>query len=157
MKKTIIIAMALLFVFTGMAIAGPQTAKNCGCGVGTLIFKDSNDGLLTQGAASFTNGIFFNQFFGITTGSLECEKSSEIVMKERLNIFVADNMDNVAADIASGRGETLDAIADITDVPVEKRLQLYTALQVNFDNIYPTEGVMSSDVSLKISDIIAEI
>jgi hypothetical protein len=60
-----------------------------------------------------------------------------------------------SATVASGRGETLDAIADIADVPAEKRPQLYTALQVNFDNIYPDEGVMSADVSLKISDIIS--
>lgn len=148
---------ALVFVFTGMAVAGSQTAKNCGCGIGTMIFEEQKDGLVTQVLAATTNGIFGNQTFGITSGTLDCDQNTQLVMKERLNIFVADNMDNVAADIASGNGESLDAIADIADIPKEKRPQLYTTLQDNFDNIYPDEGVMHSDVSQSITNIISEI
>ena len=157
MKKTIIFSVALVFLMMSAAHAGTKTKKNCGCGLGSMLFEDSSDGLASQTVAATTNGIFGNQTFGITSGTLGCEKFSKIAMKEKLNIFVADNMDRVATDIASGQGESLDAIADLAKVPVSKREMLYTMLQNNFDSIYTDTQVTHKDVVQKISEIIENI
>ncbi len=157
MKKIAFIVFSLFFLTIGVAFAGSQTDKNCGCGLGSLLFQDVNDGLISQVAAATTNGSFGNQTFGITTGTLGCEKFSTIAMKEKLNIFVADNMDSVAVDIASGQGETLEAIADLAEVSTESREALYTILQDNFNSIYPNADVTHSDVVQEVVNIIEQI
>lgn len=157
MKKVAFIVFAVFFLTISVAYAGSQTDQNCGCGLGSLLFQNSGDGLLTQTAAATTNGIFGNQTLGITTGTLGCERFETLAMKEKLNIFVADNMDNVAVDIAAGQGETLEAIADLAKVCVEKREKLYATLQNNFNSIYPNSDVTHVEVVEKIHSFIEQI
>ncbi len=54
---------------------------------------------LTQVFITF-NGIFGNQTFGITSGTSECERPADFASNERIQKYVADNMDQLAADIA---------------------------------------------------------
>lgn len=157
MKKiTLFVSAALLFTI-GSAYAQSQTAKNCGCGLGTMLLQEQGDGLATQTAAATTNGSFGNQTFGITSGTLGCEKEASVAMREKLNIFIADNMDNIAVDIASGQGETLDAIADLAEVSIDDRAKFYHTLQNNFEVIYSNPDVTHSEVVQKIYDIIVTI
>ena len=74
-------------------------------------------------------------------------------MNEQLNVFVADNMDALAVDIASGQGEALGALAEITGIPAEKQNLFFATLQNNFDQIYPTADVTHYDVVKEISRI----
>ena len=157
MKKIAIISIILLFSVVSFVHAGPQTDKNCGCGLGTQLFKDKSDGLLSQVCAAITNGTSGNQTFGITSGTLGCTKYTSITLKERLNIFAADNMDNIAADIASGQGETLEAIADLAEVPEKNRADLYAMLQNIFDIIYHSAQVNNEEVVQKITVLITQI
>jgi hypothetical protein len=157
MKKTVVIVFVMFFAFIGMAYAGSETTKNCGCGLGSLLFEEQRDGLVSQVLAATTNGTFGNQTFGITTGTLGCDKFTTMTMKEKLNIFVADNMDNVATDIASGQGETIDAIADLAGINVENKAYFFTMLQDNFDTIYPSTQVTHEEVVGNIVDIIQQI
>jgi len=157
MKKITIILIVVLFSVVSIVYAGPQTDKNCGCGLGTQIFRDKSDGLLSQVCAALTNGTSGNQTFGITSGTLGCSKYTSITLKEKLNIFAADNMDNIAADIAAGQGETLEAIADLAEVPEKNRADLYAMLQHNFDLIYPSTQVTNEEVVQKITDLITQI
>ena len=154
MRKSAVMVFVLVLFSASMAFAVPE--ENCGCGLGSMILE-GQDGLISQLAATVTNGISGNQTFGITTGTLGCEKADSIVMNEKVNIFVAENMDNLAIDIASGQGETLDALADIAEVSSEKRAELYASLQNNFDDIYFSANVTNEDVSSKVINIIAQI
>ena len=157
MKKTVIIVFVMFFAFIGMAYAGTQTTKNCGCGLGTMIFEDQGDGLVSQTMAATTNGTFGNQTFGITSGTLNCDKFTTLTMKEKLNIFVADNMDNVANDIASGQGESVEAIADLAGINLGSKADFFAMLQDNFDTIYPSTQVTHEEVVSNIVDIIEQI
>ena len=106
-KKVLVLSIAICFISCSIAFA--TTKSNCGCGVGTMIFE-KNDGLVFQVLAATTNGCFGNQTFGITSGTLECEKPATFAKRERLNKFVASNMDNLARDIAKGQGEFIEAV-----------------------------------------------
>lgn len=155
MKKTIVAALlAFIMITPGLAFAG--TADNCGCGVGTMIFQDK-DGLFSQLFATLTNGTFGNQTFGITSGTLGCEKPSTFAKNEKVDRFVSENMDNLAVDIAAGQGETLSGLAELIDVPAEKRSGLFVSLQNNFDKIYPTDDVTHIDVVKEIGKIVESI
>ena len=126
---------------------------NCGCGLGVMAFE-GQDGLLSQTLAITTNGLFWNQFFGITSGTLGCEKAPGIASVERLNIFVAGNMDNLAKEIAMGKGEVLDTLADLMEIPQADRLEVYNNLKNNFANIYQTDEISSNQVVQNIVQLI---
>ena len=69
-----------------------------------------------------------SQTFGITSGTLECEQPAKIAATEKLMEFVYANMDNQASDIASGKGESLDTLAELMSVPSEDCNKLYVTL-----------------------------
>lgn len=141
--KRIIAVMIICFFISGAALAG--TTENCGCGVGSMAFEGQN-GLLSQLAATFTNGICTNQAFGITFGTLGCERAETIAKNELVDKFVARNMDNLAIDIAKGQGETLDALAELMEMPKENRQVFFGKLQNDFGSIYANADVTHKEV-----------
>lgn len=144
--KRILFAVALTLVCASAACAGGAKA-NTGCGLGTVLWQNNADGsILSQTLQATTNGTFGNQTFGITSGTLECSEPTKVVKNEQLNHFVKSNMDNLAKDIAQGRGESLDTFAELLQVPVEKRAAFAAKLQGNFDKVFTSDQVVLADV-----------
>lgn len=154
MKKIMMAVLVSLLVVSVASAAGVRS--NCGCGLGSMVFE-GQDGTLSQTVAVTTNFFFLNQAFGILTGTLGCERPQAWVENEKLNKFVSENMDTLAVDIASGKGESLDTLAEIIQVPADRREKLYSALQSNFDNIYPSAKVTHEQVIKKIAVIAQKI
>jgi len=144
MKRIILAVVLMSFIAIPVVCLGANQ-KNIGCGLGTLVMK-GNDGLVYQVLAVTTNGTCGNQTFGITSGTLDCEKPAKFASHERINNYVADNMDNLANDISRGRGEYLNTLAVLMEVPEGVRADFYTKLQNNFSQIYSSTHVKSTDV-----------
>lgn len=144
------------FVVVGFIAASATVClasqSNTGCGLGSIIFK-GQEALLFQVLAVTTNGTSGNQTFGISSGTLNCSQPSKIVGNERLNNYVADNMDNLANDIARGQGEYLNTLAVLMEVPETSRGDFYTRLQNNFTQIYTSPDVKSGDVLRNIESL----
>jgi hypothetical protein len=154
MKKLFVVAVAVAsLLIAGVAFAG-QAASNTGCGLGTMLFKNNADNsVILQTFQATTNGIYGNQTFGITTGTSECQQPKNFVSNQQLNEFMVANMDNLARDIAQGRGETLDAFAELLGVPSEKRPEFYGQLQSGFAKIFTSPGVQMASVMDNISTV----
>lgn len=119
--------------------------ENVGCGLGSMLLEE-RDSIIGQIFAVTTNSILGNQTFGISSGTLGCVQPTRLVKDERLNRFVADNMDILAQDMAMGSGETLDALAELMAVPQGKKPEFFASLQANFPKIYPSGDVKSAQV-----------
>lgn len=145
------VAIVCTFVLAGAVYAGQS---NTGCGIGTLIFE-GKDGLISQVFAATTNGTFGNQTFGITSGTINCEKPAAFASNEQLNKFVGENMANLAMDMSKGSGEYLSTLAVLLDVPVAERAHLYGRLQANFSKIYTSEAVTHIDVLNNIEAVLS--
>ncbi len=156
MKRRITI-LAIAFLLVNVAHAGGTTKENCGCGLGTLAFEGEDDLFSQIIAASANQIISSNQIFGITSGTLRCKRPGTFLKNERLSQFVSENMDNLATEMASGQGESLETLAELAEIPVEKRADFFVALQENFDAIYPSPQVTHVSVVEKIIDIIGQI
>jgi hypothetical protein len=142
MKKMLVVAVAVTMslMLVGSAFAKGAAYGAAGCGLGSLVFQDQPG--MVQVFAATTNGTFGSQTFGITTGTSNCPAGMVNLSKdERLNSFVLANMDNLAKDIAMGKGETLDAFAELLRVPADQRAEFNAKLQANFAKIYPSEKV----------------
>ena len=144
--KRILLAVILTLMYATVSIAA-SARSNTGCGLGTVMWGNKADGsVMSQSLQATTNGLFGNQTFGITTGTLECGQPSNVVNNEHLNRFVLSNMDNLARDIAQGRGENLDAFAELLQVPVEKRAAFAAKLQASFDKVFSSDQVVLAEV-----------
>jgi len=156
MKKLSVVAtvVAVMLVLAGSAFAAGQAHTNTGCGLGTMLFKNNADNsVILQTFQATTNGIYGNQTFGITTGTSDCAQPKNFVSNQQLNEFMVANMDNLARDIAQGRGETLDTFAELLGVPAEKRPEFYGQLQSGFARIFTSPGVQMASVMDNISTV----
>ena len=118
--------------------------------MGTLLFE-GKDGLLQQVLAATTNGFLGTQTFGISSGTLDCNKPAKFASNEQLNNFVASNMDNLAKDAAMGHGEYVDTLAELMDVQASDRVEFSQMLQANFANIFTDGSVSHVEVIENIS------
>lgn len=161
MKKlllTVLICFSVLSLASVcMAQERPHTVReDCGCGLGGYAIGEET-GLLWKLLGTFLNGLCGNQTFAMSTGTLGCGEPQSLAMNEQLNIYVADNMDALAVDIAQGEGESLDALAEIASIPETKQPALNSKLQANFGQIFSASDVTHETVVREISQIIQTI
>lgn len=139
--------MKIVFIVTSLAFLtstlSAEVHRNTGCGLGSMMIENQNT-VAKQILAATTNGTFGNQTFGITTGTLNCNKPYTVVSNEKIEKFVADNMDALAIDIASGSGENLDTLSRL--MKIEDRVSFSKTLKANFSKIYSSSDVSSADV-----------
>lgn len=133
--------------------AQSMVRDNCGCGFGTMALGEET-GLLSHLAATFLNGISGNQTFGISSGTLNCDQATKLVSVEEVELFVADNMDHLAAEAAIGEGAYLNALADLLQVEDTERSTFYANLQINFDKIFTGPDANANGVTRSIVDMI---
>ncbi len=162
MKRLYVISVvvAAWLIIAGAAFAAGQAQNNTGCGLGTLIFRNSaQDSTVLQIVQLSLNDfgvLILVPTFGITFGTAECRQPKTFAGNERANEFMAANMDTLAREIAQGRGETLDAFAELMGVPAEKRPDFYIQLQSNFARIYTSPDVQMSSVMDNIATVSKE-
>ncbi len=146
MKKILVTAFAL---GTLAVSAHAERNLNTGCGLGSMIIDNQNT-VAKQVVAATLNSLSGNQTFGITTGTMGCEKPTLLVSRE-VEVFVADNMDDLATDIAMGEGERLDTLAAM--LGVKDKAAFGEKLKANFDKIYASADVTSAKVIDRIVTI----
>jgi hypothetical protein len=133
---------SLLFVGSSFAADGEYGAA--GCGLGSILFGKQPGPV--QVFAATTNATSYNQTFGITSGTSNCNKNTVFSSNDRLNRFVQSNFDNLAKEIALGQGESLNTLAELMKVPADRKPAFYQTLQSNFDKIFPSESVEMASV-----------
>lgn len=145
--KKLLMAFALTLLITGSAYAAGQAHTNTGCGLGTMLWQNKADGsILFEILQSTTNGTSGTQTFGITSGTSECQQPGKVVQNEKLNQFVRANIDNLAKDIAMGKGETLDTFVEMMGVPATQSDAYKAKLQANFNKIFTSDKIVMAEV-----------
>ena len=145
MKKLVVIFSAGFMMMVVLSGVGWADQKNTGCGLGSIAFEGQN-GLVSQTVAATLNGIFGNQTFGITSGTSNCEQYKSFTYNEKVDTFVADNMDNLARDIARGQGEYVNTLALLMEIPNAKKAAFRSQLQAHFSDIYTSDQITYSEV-----------
>lgn len=141
--KKILISLSITAILAASSSAIAAGNSNTGCGLGSVIIKDQSSTVM-QVLAATTNGTSGNQTFGITSGTLNCETPTKMVMNDKAQKFAANNMDSIAIDIAAGKGESLDTLLSL--INVEDKNVAAATLKSNFSNIYTSASVTSAQV-----------
>jgi len=132
-----------------------ETASSAGCGVGTILFEGQK-GPVPQILAVTTNGSFGNQTFGISSGTLGCEQDAVVRSPTKVKMLMISSLDNLAADVARGQGETLESLAALMAVAPDDKARFFASLQGDFGRIFPSEDVTVDEVIVSINAVLAE-
>lgn len=147
-----IIAAALICMFP---VAFAFADNDVGCGAGTQIWEGQS-GLAPKVLAATTNGIFGNQTFGITSGTLGCSSHGTITASARMPMFASANMEQLAHDMAVGHGETLAVMAQLYGIDnAADRQAFYQMTKTHFAAIFPSSDVTAGQVIHAVNGLMA--
>ena len=89
-----------------------------GCGVGSMVFGRRGN----QVFAATTNGLYWNQSSGISSGTLNCDAEipdqASQLQKSR-TVFVSVNYSLLEVEMASGQGQRLESFAGLLGCPMD--------------------------------------
>ncbi len=122
-----------------------QSYGAAGCGLGSVIFGDKHG--IVQVIAATTNATAYNQTFGISSGTSNCD-TSEGKKSASLGVYVEANRIALAHDMARGNGETLAGLSKV--IGCQDSSKLGGVLQKNYTEIFPNASVDSKTVSQSI-------
>lgn len=145
MKKMLVITFTICSIFT----VSNLFADNTGCGFGTELLK-GKQGKVFEVLAVTTNGTSYSQFFAITSGTSGYKEGAAIGVN-LVDVYVADNMENLATDIAKGDGQYIDALANI--MKVTDKASFKDKLQKNFVKIYTSKNITAKEVIANIKEV----
>ncbi|GGY54229.1 hypothetical protein GCM10011297_28900 [Bacterioplanes sanyensis] len=125
-------------VFVAVApLAMADNGGPAGCGVGTAIVFPDASAWPEHVLAATTNGSSFNTS-SMTSGLLNCKSAGGPLQMSQL--FMDDNMDQLAMDAAKGEGETLAALAELMGVQAQDTAAFNRTVQANFDKMFHAEA-----------------
>jgi hypothetical protein len=131
---------------------GSARADNVGCGLGSVVFSGQRGLVFDLGATFLNNVVFYNQAFGMSTGTLGCKQNARIERRQ-LFAFMQTDGDKFAMEAATGTvGESMTAAAEILDVDANKLAQITNE---HFEEIFGANSD-SSTATNKIYDLIGE-
>jgi hypothetical protein len=122
-----------------------------GCGLGAMVIG-KGDGM-NQILAVTTNGTMYNQGFGITFGTLNCDGGNVFNKAENVDRFIIGNKVALASDIARGEGESITALASIMECSGSEAA-MGSALQSRFKEIFPSHTVPAMEVTDSIINVV---
>lgn len=140
MKRVLMASLAVAFmgmqVGLAMANAGnPDTGP--GCGLGKLAWQNypHQKTIAVQTMEATTNGTFYSQTFGISSGTSGCTNDGKFWAQEKVNVFAALNFENLAQDMAQGQGEHLASLATLMGIPAAQQPAFFAMTQEKYASL----------------------
>ncbi|MHA3891357.1 DUF3015 family protein [Acinetobacter sp. GXMZU3951] len=127
--------------------------NDAGCGIGSEIWAGQS-GKVAKLLAATTNGLFANQLFGITFGTLGCSGSGTVTAQ--VVTFTNENAESLARDMAVGQGESLNVLAELLNIKAEDKAHFFAVSKQNFAEIYSTENKDSYQVLTSLQAVMAK-
>ncbi len=125
--------------------AHADAAGGNGCGWGNMLFEGQR-GLAPHILATTTNGTSGNATFGMTSGTNGCDTNGRLGYNGRSMLAMNGMLDNIAEDMAQGRGEALDAYATLLGIEQGDRAHFAQVAQQNFGVIFSAPDVTGDQV-----------
>lgn len=142
-------------LFAAVIALGSTSAfadRDAGCGIGSQVWAGQS-GKLPKLLAATTNGIFANQLFGITFGTLGCRGTGTVTAQ--VVSFTNENAESLARDMAVGEGESLNVLAELLQIQGNDKAHFFAVTKQNFADIYATDHQHSLEVLSALHTVMA--
>ncbi len=134
MKKVVFSFLGVM-IFTSPAFSTGY--GDAGCGLGSIIIGDESGPV--QILAATLNGVSYNQVFGVSSGTSNCDPDGIVLAEQERHRFVVQNFASLEKEMASGGGEHIRTLASLLGCPSEKRVQFISYTQQNYESIFENE------------------
>ena len=156
-KKVIMLSVAVLFgMQAGLSMAAnPDTGP--GCGLGKLAWGDYSHqkNIAPQVLMATTNGTFWSQTFGISSGTSGCTNDGKVMSEHKTTMFAQLNFENLSQEMAQGQGEHLASLATLMGVPTEHQAAFFAMTQERYTSLVKTGEASPVAMVKAINDAIA--
>ena len=140
-KKSFMLVIALVFVVAQIGLVSAAstgtTDTGPGCGLGKLAFQNyphaRTKGIQIMMAT--TNGVFGNQTFGMTTGTLGCTDDGNWWAQQKTLMFAELNFEALSQEMAQGQGEHLASLATLMGVPADQQGEFFAMTQERYTSL----------------------
>ncbi len=152
----LVLTFFLVISISGMALGNPPN-NGPGCGLGKLAWADfpNKESIAPQVLMSSTNFTGL-QPIAISSGTSGCSNDGKIFASEKVNVFTAMNFDNLAQEMAQGRGEHLTSLATLMGVPEENHQVFFAMTQENYATLVQAGETSPKAVVQALHDAMAE-
>ena len=148
--RSIVLGVTLAFAPTGAALAA--------CGVGSTIWEGS-DGTGAK-IVAFTTDVWTFKALSTTFQSSGCSAEdslfTNVSSNAKVRAFASQNLDHLAAEMARGQGERLDAFAHLIQVRSEHLADLRSLAQQRFEVLFPHDEVTAGEMLQALARLMAE-
>ena len=153
-KIKVVLLLAVMMSFAVNVSAGEKSLHDevtgqgygtAGCGLGSVVFGKKTG--MVQVIASTTNYTSWNQTFGISSGTSNCQQESG-KHASNLDKYIEANQGALANDVSRGNGQTLAGLSEI--LGCSDSAVLGTTLQKNYTRVFPSQNVDALSVSQSI-------
>ena len=141
-KLFLVLAVLLTLSFSSSAFAAGYGAA--GCGPGSVVVNQENEKGHQIIASLQNQGII--QMFAITSGTSNCGSSGMVLAEVEQNIFVENNYNNLAKQMASGQGEHLQTLSGLLGCPSDQASEFGAFTQQNYVYIFDNEHTTPSEM-----------
>lgn len=128
-------------------------AHPAGCGLGTHVIFKSPQNWAEHVLAATTNASASNTF-AMTSGTLGCEDANG-PLSIRVNVYIDSNLDEIAASMATGSGEALDALSQVIGIAETDHSHFKSLLKENFDTLFTSAQSSSADFADNLATLMS--
>lgn len=123
---------------------GGQGYGTAGCGLGSIIFGDKPG--MIQLVAGTTNSLYSHQSFAITSGTSNCGGGKSA------HLFIENNKEQLARDMARGNGETLVSLSGL--MGCADSVVFGKVMQQGYNQVFTSATTSTEDISTSIETLI---
>ena len=105
----------------------------------------NNDILAQLGATSLNNYLPGSQTFAMSSGTLGCQSAFGTAQSEQ-KTFVENNYNNLAKEMAAGKGENLRTLAGLLGCPADTTHTFAIFTKENYGSIFESEQTTPSEM-----------
>jgi hypothetical protein len=162
MKQLIMVSMMGIFLamqaLPGSAEAKPSGTSDTGpgCGWGKIWWAQDPGGK-TKGVQilmATSNGLFGNQTFGISSGTLGCTNDGKWWAYQKTIMFVELNYEALTDQMAQGRGEHLASLATLMGIPAARHGQFFALAQTRYESLTERSDTSPATLVEELSEAI---
>jgi hypothetical protein len=137
--------MSIVLTVISLASASAFAVGDAGCGLGSVVISKNSKGL--QILAMTTNATFLSQFFGITSGTSNCNSNGLVKNESQIQYFVEVNQEDLSKEMAQGHGEKLTVLAGMNGCGSPEAQKAFSSMtQKSFENIVTSSQVKSQEI-----------
>lgn len=151
MKK--LVALVLIVSAAAPAAFAKGNHTMAGCGLGYVLFGNSDNSRLMQILAATTNGTSGNQTFGITSGTSGCTEDGAVKFAKEAEVFAEVNLDTLRLEMAAGNGEFVRSFASLLGTNTDSLVKFF---QAEYTSLFPTASTTSAEFLAALSQKLAD-